>query len=343
VLLISGAVSLVLLAPVLREVYASLSTVAHASAVWVAVALACVIAGFASTWALQRQTLRVGRWADVAGPQLAGNAASNLLPVGSAAGSVIQLRMLTRKGIDLTRAVTSLTIAGMLSTVAGLVIFPALVVLPLGNDAGTDVTSAARVGVIGLLVGLPLVVVALRSDRPMRWVATACYNMLRRLPHVRPPADLADRIIAERDAVRDVLRQHLLLVALFSVGRALGDYLALYASLFAVGLRPSPALVLLAFIAANTAGAVPLTPGGLGFVEAGLSGTLLLAGAAEEPSLAAVAIYRLVSNWLPITVGVAAYLWSRKSATLPRVRRTSSAGGAENTCLGVPAAAHTVS
>jgi hypothetical protein len=213
----------------------------------------------------------------------------------------------------------------------------------LGNDADTDATSAARLGVIALLGCAPVVVVALRGDRPMKWVAAVCYKTLLRIPRVRPPSDLADRIVAERDAIRDVLRQHKFLTAITAVGRALGDYLALYASLFAVGLRPSPALVLVAFIAANTAGAVPLTPGGLGFVEAGLSGTLVLAGVQEEPALGAVAIYRLVSNWLPVTAGVCAYVWARRSATWPFVSRTSSVGAVENTCLGVPAAAHTVS
>ncbi|MEY2458829.1 MAG: putative heme transporter, partial [Acidimicrobiaceae bacterium] len=142
---------------------------------------------------------------------------------------------------------------------------------------------------------------------------------------------------------RRAMRSHKRLVVLTSMGHALGDYVALYASLLAVGLRPSPAMVLVAFTAANAAGMIPVTPGGLGFVEAGLSGTLVLMGAGEEQTLAAVAIYRLMSCWLPALAGIVAYVSSRRSAPMAPVTRTSASTVIENTCLGVPAAAQTVS
>lgn len=309
-----GVISMVALAPVMKEVYSSLGTAMHAHVLWVAVAVACVSGGFASSWALQRLTLRVDSWVDVAVPQLAGNAASNVLPLGSVVGSVLQLRMLTQKGVDLTRAVTSLTIAGMLATVAGLVIFPVLLVVPVGDAPSATIRSIAQYGLVALLVCAPIVIVVLRSDHPMRWVARACYTTLKRLPGCRPPADLADRIVAERDNVRAALVQHKVLTVGASLGRALGDYCALYAALFAVGLRPGPAVVLVAFIAANAAGTIPFTPGGVGFVEAGLGGALVVSGVPEEQALAAVVLYRLVSNWLPILVGVGAYLFARHPA-----------------------------
>ena len=62
------------------------------------------------------------------------------------------------------------------------------------------------------------------------------------------------------------------------MGNWLFDYLALLAALTAVGSRPRPSLVLLAYVAAALLGMIPITPGGLGFVEAGLAATLALAG-----------------------------------------------------------------
>ena len=50
-------------------------------------------------------------------------------------------------------------------------------------------------------------------------------------------------------------------------------------------------------------GADPLTPGGLGFVEAGLVGTLTLAGLTAHQAVVATLAYRLVSYWLPIPAG----------------------------------------
>ena len=315
--LVIGVVSLVALSPVLGEVYSSLGTAVRANRLLVAVALTWSAVGFASTWTLQRLTLGVDRWSDVAGPQLAGNAASNLVPAGSALGLVIQLRMLRHRGVDLTRAMTSLVIAGLLSTVAGLCVFPLLVVLPVGDQANLDVGAATRWGLLSLAVSLPVAVALLRSDGVMRWIGTACYRAVRRLPRCRPPADLAARIVDERDRVRGVIVRNKARAAVAAMGRGVGEYLALYASLLAVGLHPSPVVVLGAFAAGNAAGMIPFTPGGLGFVEAGLGGVLLLSGAAEEQALAGVAVYRLATTWLPVLAGVAAYVWSRGGVGAP--------------------------
>jgi uncharacterized protein (TIRG00374 family) len=60
-------------------------------------------------------------------------------------------------------------------------------------------------------------------------------------------------------------------------------------------------------------GMIPITPGGLGFVEAGLTGLLALAGVQTADAVLAVLAYRLVSFWLPLPAGgVAAYLHRRR-------------------------------
>ena len=51
---------------------------------------------------------------------------------------------------------------------------------------------------------------------------------------------------------------------------------------------------------------IPLTPGGLGFVEVGLVATLGLAGVGAAEATTAVLAYRLVSFWLPIPAGATA-------------------------------------
>jgi hypothetical protein len=56
---------------------------------------------------------------------------------------------------------------------------------------------------------------------------------------------------------------------------------------------------------------IPLTPGGLGFVEAGLVGMLVLAGVGATDAAVATLAYRLVSFWLPIPAGGVAYLMFR--------------------------------
>jgi uncharacterized protein (TIRG00374 family) len=57
---------------------------------------------------------------------------------------------------------------------------------------------------------------------------------------------------------------------------------------------------------------VPFTPGGLGFVEAGLVGTLRLAGVSASDALTATLLYRIVAFWLPIPAAGVAYLLFRR-------------------------------
>ena len=99
---------------------------------------------------------------------------------------------------------------------------------------------------------------------------------------------------------------------MFAAGRWVLDYLTLLAALTAVHAEPRASTVLLAFCAAQFLGTLPLTPGGLGFVEAGLTGTLTLAGVPAGAAVAATLAYRLVSFWLPIPAGGAAAILHRR-------------------------------
>jgi uncharacterized protein (TIRG00374 family) len=52
---------------------------------------------------------------------------------------------------------------------------------------------------------------------------------------------------------------------------------------------------------------IPITPGGLGFVEAGLTSLLTLAGIPAADALLATLAYRIVSFWLPLALGPLAW------------------------------------
>jgi uncharacterized protein (TIRG00374 family) len=101
-------------------------------------------------------------------------------------------------------------------------------------------------------------------------------------------------------------------VLLAAAGSTGFDYLALLCVLRAVGAQPRPSLILLAYTSAELLALLPFTPGGLGFVEAGLVGTLSLAGVPPQDAVAATFSYRLVSFWLPIPAGAGAYALFRR-------------------------------
>ena len=132
----------------------------------------------------------------------------------------------------------------------------------------------------------------------------------------------------QRDAMQRAFAAHPVLALLGALGRWGFDYLALLCVLAALDARPEPALVLLAFAAASLLGMIPLTPGGLGFVEAGLAGLLVLAGVSAGDAAVATLAYRLLSFWLPLPVGLVAYWLGRRryggAAPDPSLAATSS-------------------
>ena len=86
------------------------------------------------------------------------------------------------------------------------------------------------------------------------------------------------------------------------------DYMVLLVALIAVGSQPRPSLVLVAFAGSAVLGMIPLTPGGLGFVEVGLTAMLVAAGIPGPDATLATLAYRLFQFWLPIPAGAVAYV-----------------------------------
>jgi len=76
----------------------------------------------------------------------------------------------------------------------------------------------------------------------------------------------------------------------------------------AFGKWVNPDGILVAYGLANVLAVIPITPGGLGVVEATLTSLLVGFGAARGVATLGVVAYRLVNFWLPIPVGGLAYL-----------------------------------
>ncbi len=70
--------------------------------------------------------------------------------------------------------------------------------------------------------------------------------------------------------------------------------------------------MLVAYAVAGVVGLPPITPGGLGVVEASLSGLLVVAVVGPGDGLLATLAYRLTSYWLPLLAGPAAYVLFRR-------------------------------
>jgi hypothetical protein len=305
--------SLYLLWPSLTQVFTSWRSLFELHPGWVAAAVLLEAGSFVATWELQRVALQTRSWYAVATSQLAGNALGRVIPGGMAAAGTLQYQMLIRAGLPSGRIASALTAVSVL--LFGIVLALPLLSLPAiigGTPVAEGLAQAAYLGagVFALtLLGGALVFV---WDRPLRVAGRAATwalnRTLRRRSHVE---GLADRLLDERDSLRIAFGERWKAAVVASAGKWILDYLALLACLRAVGAEPNPSLVLLAFVAAAFLGMIPLTPGGLGFVEAGLTGLLALAGVSAGAAVVATLAYRLVSYWLPIPAGGVAYLLFR--------------------------------
>lgn len=258
-----------------------------------------------SLWWLQRIAMHRAAWYAVATSQLAGNGMAKVAPGGGAVGAALQYKLLVQAGVERSRAVSGLTAANLL-TLGIVLALPVLALPALVRGAVDRTLLEAAVGGFGIFVVLLVLgTLALALDGPLRWVGRIVQRARNALRRKAPPLErLPERLLAERDRILETIGPswHRALAA--GVGRWAFDYGTLLAALAAVGSRPRPALVLLAFCAAQLLAQLPLTPGGLGFVEAGLTATLALAGVAAGDALLATFAYRLLIYWLPLPLGV---------------------------------------
>jgi uncharacterized protein (TIRG00374 family) len=147
--------------------------------------------------------------------------------------------------------------------------------------------------------------IALSSDRVLAWIGRAVQRVRNRLRRgAEPLRHLPERLLQERDRVLDTLGPKWKRALLAAVGRWTFDYLTLLAALTAIGAQPRAGLVLLAFCGAQVLAQIPVTPGGLGFVEAGLTAMLALAGVGAGDAVLATFAYRLFAYWLPLPLGL---------------------------------------
>lgn len=302
-----------LLAPKLSQVFAAWDGLGRVDPAWMVVVLACEGAVFVCIWVVQMIALQSDDWFTNATTQLAANAFNRITPGGGATGLALQVRMLGDAGVDAPKALSGLTVQTVLliMTLCAMPLF-ALPALVLGAHVPSDLATAAWVGAVlfAFLAGVTALLLA--SERALRGFGRGTQWSINAFRRHHPSTGLDDRLVAERNEILDVLRNRWVVATAAAMGRWVFDYLALMVVLIAIGASPDPMLVMFAFVAASVLSWVPLTPGGVGFVEAGLSATLVLAGIPAPLAVLATLVFRLFSFWLPLPAGAAAAIAFRR-------------------------------
>jgi hypothetical protein len=253
-------------------------------------------------------------------------AVSHVLPGGTAPGTAVAFRLLTESGVPGSTAAFGLATQGVGSAVVLNIIFwlALLISIPLnGFNPLYGFAALAGVFLLGAFGGTLLLL-----TRGQRQAADRLARIASHLPMVNP--DKVSSLVQNvADRLQILLRDPGLLYRALAWAAAnwLLDAASLWVFLWAFGSPMFPIDLLVAYGLANILAAIPITPGGLGVVEAVLIPTIVGFHVPRNVAILAVLSYRLVNFWLPIPIGGASYLSLRFSASgrAARALRTEKA------------------
>ena len=238
--------------------------------------------------------------------QLTTLSVSHCVPAGSVTGSSLGYRLYTSAGVrgaDVGFALATQSLGSAL--VLNVVFWVALVVsIPVWGFSPLYLVAALVGGVLLVLLALLVVVFTRGETRAADWME----RRAARVPFVDAAAARAAFLrVALR--LRELAGERRVLVE--AVGWAAANWLLDAASLYvfvgAFGHWVNPDGLLVSFGLANVLAALPITPGGLGIVEATLTSTLVGFDTPRSIALLGVVSYRLVNFWLPIPLGGLTY------------------------------------
>ena len=209
----------------------------------------------------------------------------------------IGTRLLTRRGLSTSAALTVVAVAQTAQLVMTVVVVGAIALLASGGVAMPSGTGAVVAG-CGL-AGIVLVGVTLRRVRVVRRLADQALAAVRKIAaHLRAnPLRVLTGLAASG------------VLTLAHVG-------AFVCCVHAVGGSASVLALTAVYLAASSAGSLVPTPGGIGAVESAMISGLIAAGLAPQTAAAAALLSRLLTVWLPAVPGLLALRALRRDGLL---------------------------
>jgi uncharacterized protein (TIRG00374 family) len=241
--------------------------------------------------------------------QMSTRAVSSIVPGGSAAGSALGYRLLTLSGIRGTDAGFALGTVGLGSAVMlNLFLWTGLIISIPIRGVNPIYGSVAVVGIIVMGIAAALVFGLMegagRAERTIRWVARRFHVDDDRAAQVL--AQVAERL---DELIKD--RQLLGRVLFWAALNWVLDAAALWVFIRAFGASVDVDALIVAFGIANVLAAIPVTPGGLGYVDTGYIGMLVGFGIPRRQATLGVGSYRFAQFFFPILLGGILYMTLR--------------------------------
>lgn len=226
-------------------------------------------------------------------------------PGGPVLANAFVYREFRRRGLDQVVIAWVLVTITVVSTV-GLTVFSVL-----GADADSRFGLSTLI-VAGSVVALLASLIAV-ATAPLRLtpLAVAVLRASRKLiHHPADPHESWQRFAARLEAVQLRRRDWFVLFG-YAVANWAADCACLFLAARALNARLSFTSIVIAYAAGQAVLAFPLTPGGIGVFEAGVTAALVKAGMRGRNALASVLLYRFISFWAVLLIGWSCWLWLR--------------------------------
>jgi putative heme transporter len=244
---------------------------------------------------------------------LASTASTYIAPGGAAVGIALSYAMLRGWGFAGSEVALALTLIGVWSQLAVLG-FPAvgLAALTATGGANPGLQTAALIGLgafVVLLGGFALALSSAKRARRIGDLAARLASGALRIIGRAPVKWHGENLVRFRQGAIGLLRRRWHVLTLATLAGHLTVYLVLVVSLLAVGVSIDDVSLIESFAAwslVRLLGSIPITPGGVGFVELGLTGALVAFGAGQPQAVAATLIYRVFTVVPPLLLGLAA-------------------------------------
>lgn len=247
----------------------------------------------------------------------ASTATTYIAPGGAAPGMAVSFTMLRAWGFTAREVAVTVAVLGVWNQlfIFGSVPF-AFLLLGLAGERDPLLQTFALVGVGVFGAGVGLFAAVMASADLARWagdLAASVTNRLLRIVNRGPVRFGGHSLVGFRHDALDLLLRRWHLITLSVVAGQLSMFVLLYVTVRVLGIDSGELLgveIFAAWTVAKVIGSLPITPGGLGVVELGLTSLLVAFGAPKGDAVAATLVYRTLSVVPTIVLGlVAAATW----------------------------------
>jgi len=285
---------------------------------WAAIAVAAALSLAFAVWPFQAALPRLRYWHGFMTTQTS-TAVSTTVPAGGAVALGLTYRMFGSFGFTAV-AITSAVVTTGIWNLGFKFALPIVAVI-LMAATGHSTSGAVGISLLGVLaialIGTVLWLIFRDEDSARRFGRRGdrIVNWALRIFRKSEQGRVEHAVLDFRDQSADVIRERgRLLTAAVLVSQVAVFFLVLLCVRAAgipagkVGFLP----VLLSFAIARLAGALPVTPGGLGSVDASFTGMLIASGATANQALAADLVWRATTYFPPIFLGLVTYVFWRR-------------------------------